>query len=272
MVKRDSDIQRLRAEVAAKHRAATNKISRLRKQGIEVGGSEYDIRRESARVKRYNRAQLNAYLNDLQNFTSRRTQFVGLSEGQPATTQDWAKYKALEQKYRAIGDSHLNAIGDTFIPTSGRTIAEREEEIRPNRLRSIDNSVNRPYVPIDRKPENINGPKALRELTKQMQQRVSKKYLPAKIRQTKANFADMLNLIGADELMAKIDKLTLHQADVLFNYTNAANAIATMYSNTKKAYDGSKGRYLGSVSADQSADAEKLIDWALKEIPRTKKK
>src|SRR4051812_16186860 len=112
---RVSELDDLRREARRRHKAATDKISRLRKKGVDLGGSKEDQRRDLGLVKRYNTRQLRDYIGSLNNFTSRDNQYHSSANG-IIKADRFKVYKDLEGKYNADGLAHFDHVADVFVP------------------------------------------------------------------------------------------------------------------------------------------------------------
>lgn len=262
--KKNTELERLREEVKKKHAAATAKVARLRKQGIEVSNTSWDIRRDIAKTRRYNMAQLNAYLYELMGFTSRSTQFVSTANGDVVPAQEWRKYKAIERRVNEIGRLHDQSVGGIRMPFEGNmTLAERQAKFHP--LARFDRDTPKPYNELNRQARNIKDRKALQKLTRDLAKKLDKNVtIERNVRQTKKNFKKILREMGANDLSSRINKLSIDQADILFNYTRLADIVASGYGDFKEYRAGGKEGHMASVVSDRRADLEEILDWAEK--------
>lgn len=264
----DSELDRLRDEVIRRRRAATKKISRMRRsKGVDISGTNLDPRRSIKTIGHYNRKQLNAYLRVINNFQSRKVGFVAGVEGTPIPKSQWEHYKRLERQYNAIGDRHISRIGDIQVPTTGLTIKERDATVRPDSKRAQGEVSHRPFSRVDRNPNNVNGTDALNRLTKDLQKKLDKKFLPKELRKARKQVKDMLNTIGNNEYIKDVKDLSDYQFDILWNYTPFANNTSLAYTVIKMKATGSKDKWYSSVVEDQSSDIGEFLKWA-KTLPK----
>lgn len=255
-----SDLDRLRAEVKKRRAQVTKKIGRIRREyGANVGGTNFDPRRDPKTVAKYNRNQLNAYLNKLNEFQARGTAFVAGSGGIPIQKSKWLNYKRLENQYNQLGDIHQNKVADIFIPTAGMTIKQRQAMIHPTAVGEV---VNAPYSKISRSPFNITSAESLDALTADISKKLTKEYLPSKIKEAREQLSEMLDVIGAPDLEEKANSLTDEQFDMLWNYTNFATAISMRYSIEKMRATNGKERWHDSVIEDTTDELGELFEWA----------
>lgn len=263
------ELEALRAEVRRKHRNATAKISRLNAKGIVIKGTSYDARDDVKKFATYTTKQLIAHAKRLDEFTQRKTAFVPGAGGAPLPKSKFERYKALEAQHNAIGDIRMNERGDFMAPGSGMSIRDREHTMRPDSVRAQGDVVNRPYSKIERSPENINGEAALDKLTRDMQRKLNRNFLPKQIRASRKQLDDMLDIIGNSELSEAARGLTAHQFDVLWNDTKFATDAGLIYGVMKMKAAGGKDRWYASVVEDYANDISEALEWA-KTLPKTK--
>jgi hypothetical protein len=269
MANAKDELKALRAFVKKRRNAVTAKENRIKRNtGVDIRNTAQDPRRPLTVVDKYNKSQLTKYLSDLESFMSRSVGYVGGSGNTPLPKLDWLRYKKLENKYNKIGMEHFNAIADIFIPQAGMTISQRDKTLVPDSISAQGAIVNRPYSPIDRKPNNIPSQKALDKLIADMNKKVSGKFLPEKLQEGRGQLNTMLNSIGNPELISEANLLTDSQFDILWNYTNFASNVSGIYFlMMKNATDDSgeemeKGNWWDSVVEDYSDDIRELFSWA----------
>lgn len=201
------NLERLRAEVRRTRTNATRKAARYRRQGVRVAGSDFDPRRAVGAESRYNERQLKSYLNDLQGFTSRRTQFVGLSGGQPVTRQRFRQFEQTQQRFNLTRGYMSEGVESRRMP-SGQTIAQERSMLRQD---AYSNKI------LDRAnltPQNIASPQALDKLERRLRQRASPRGQRSDIRMARNHLNHMftntpgLSPVRADNLSDN-DVLTL---------------------------------------------------------------
>jgi hypothetical protein len=269
MVRRNPDLDALRAEIRRKQRNAQAKINRNKHKGINLGSTNYNPRNaDLAKFMRYTTKQLIAYGKKLDEFTSRNTQFVAGANGTPLERSAFERYKELERKHNAIGESRMGERGGFKAPGSGMTIREREATMRPDSKRAQGDVVNRPYSKIERKAINIASADALEKLTRDMERKLNRSYLPKKMKESRQQLREMLTMIGNDELNKHAQGLTDFQFDVLWNDTKFATDIGLIYGVMQMKAAGGKDRWYSSVVEDYSNDIMEALRWA-KTLPRT---
>lgn len=257
--KRDAELEALRAEVRRRHRAATSKVSRLRSRGVELGGSNYDVRRDLSKVKRYNATQLRAYANQLNSFVERKNAFVPGDSGVPLPAAKWREYKRLEKRYNEIGNREYSKVGEIFLPQPGVRVRDRRKILSQS---AIGEAVNAPYQEIDRQARGITSETALDRLTDQMRKKTSREYLPGEIAKSREQFMNMLTEIGNPEFIEAANKLSDDQFDTLWNYTSFATEISSDYEIMKLKARGEQERAHEKIHEDNTHAINELLQWA----------
>lgn len=225
-----SDIQRLRDEARKAHRAAGNKASRLRTvKGVEVSGTKYDVRRDPAKIKRYNKAQLESYIADLKGFTNRRNNYVAGSAGTPIPATLWNQYQQAERRFNSTGAEKFSKVADIFLPGLGRTIGERTADLNPKARRADGEIANRPYSELHKKPSSIPSVEALLKSMKYMDKKNAPDYNTVKLRVLRENALKMIEPIGDKEMTHRIKSMSDNDFDFLWNYTQFAKEALPKY-------------------------------------------
>lgn len=253
------ELARLRAEVRARHRAAGNKVSRLRARGVELAGTGYDVRRNAANIKKYNTRQLKSYLNELNSFNARTNGFVAGDSGVPLPAAKWREYKRLEKKYNQIGNREYEKVGDTFLPQAGVKVRDRRKMLSQS---ALGEAVHSPYQEINRRARGIVNEQALDKLTEQMRGKTSRDYLPGEIAKSREQFMDMLKEIGNPEYIDAANKLSDDQFDTLWNYTSFASEVSSDYEIMKMKARGEEERAHAKIHKDNSDSISELLQWA----------
>lgn len=230
MASRD-ELNRLRAEAAKRHRAATNKISRLKQnRNVEISGSKADPRREKANIKRYTASQLRTYIKELNSFIDRKVQFVPDAHRRPVAGSLWDQYKALETRYNARVERELDKYRDIKIPKSNMTVGQRLAMMTPDHPRMGGSvAVHSPYEPINRKPTAAASAKAVRRLIRDMKNRLKPDYFDRNAESGRDVANKMLALFHRPDLNDKLNALTNKQFSFLWNLTGFATALSLGY-------------------------------------------
>lgn len=268
----NDDLKRLRDEARKRHQAANKKASRLRRvNGVEINGTEYDVRRDPSKIKRYNRAQLTAYINELNEFTGRRNTFVAGDTGTPIPATKWREYKQLENQFNALGKQH-DAKLDIKLPGQDQTVKQRKRAMKPTDMRKAAGEASfSPFFHLDRKPQNIAGTQAVERLIKSMKNKLSPRYLPTTLTNQRAGMEKMLKEIGANEFLEKSRQLNDFQFQVFWTDVPSARNISHNYEVMKMRGEQGPKRSDAETTSAYLDEAEKLLDWALTLEPPTNK-
>jgi len=260
MPRRNDDLEALRAEVRRRHKAATSKVSRLRSRGVEVSGTNYDIRRDLSKVKRYNATQLRAYATQLNSFVDRSNAFVPGDSGVPLPAAKWREYKRLEKRYNEIGNREFTKVENMFLPGSTTKVRERRQMLDKSALSG--GAMNDPYAEINRKSKGITSIEALERITEQMRSKTTREYLPSELKKSRAQLNEMLTTIGKAEYIEQANSLSEHQFNILWNYTNFANEISLDYEIMKARARGEKERVHEKLHEDANHAIADQLQWA----------
>jgi hypothetical protein len=264
----NNDLERLRAEVRARHAAATRKISRLRREkGVELSGSLFDLRRDINKIKRYNKAQLNKYLMELTTFNHRGTQFVAGKQGKPIPAKDWQYAKSLEAQINSIANQHNASVANVHDPLTNLPIGKRDATMRPDRVRAAGEAAMRPFEVREREARHVNGAEGVQALIKSMEKKLKPTYFKASLTESRRQANQMLKVMGAKHLQKSIRKLSDYQFDVLWNYLKLSDALSAKYEIRRKS-NVSEERWYAKAYEDKAEDVEELINHAHANIPR----
>lgn len=241
-----------RAAAAKKHKAAIAKVSRLKKQGVDIAGTEFDPRKSWDVVKRYNTKQLNAYMERLDQFNLRTRKFTALADRQPITQHVWNQFKKSEDRVNEIRNKILEAYGNLTPPDSTTTVAERmakHSEANPSSI----------FAPRDAQRQNITSAESLRKLQEFNERNADPDYQAKRLTAARTSAGKMLDEYGDDDLSSLVGTLSDEQFDVLWNHTNFRDNLIHGYA-TKLGKEG--GRAKNQIVEDELDRARDLADWA----------
>lgn len=257
-----SELERLRNEVAKRRQAATNKINRTRRQsGANIAGSDFDPRRNAGVEHRYNSRQLKSYLGQLNDFMRRGNQFVSGLAGAPLQRGQFLNYKRVEAEHDAIRRAHDARMAAIETP-SGMTVAGNKEMLHQGQGQAVYG----PYRMFNRSSTDIPSVSALRQLTRDMVNRVSTNFFGNKVQKDKENLKKALIAIGEHENMARIDNLSDYQFDALWYGTNIAEAVFMQYGimseKQSDSLDSQKEKWQDRVVESAVAEFGTVLQWA----------
>lgn len=195
----------LRGIALRKAANATAKIRRLEKTGIRVAGSLYDPRREVENVKRYTRKQLNAYVRNLDEFTSRSTKFVRGAGGAAISKMDMARYEAAQTVYNLTGDRLRARNANLPMPGQDVTVGEARGKPAQNFINAPDNTI-LPYV--KRSPESFPSAEAIRRSRNLLYRRMGSGYVDFRKRSTIQGMNKAFRKMGLEDVSGRFNALS----------------------------------------------------------------
>lgn len=262
-------INDLRAEVLKRHKAANNKVNRLKRQGVELSGTVYDVRRDPANVRRYNARQLQSYLGQLNDFMRRGNQFVAGNEGVPIRRGVWERYKRTEREYMDFVNQHYAAVKDTFVPRLGFTVEEFDRKVRPKRDRG-KGGIPRP---LEMFPEISAAGVVSEDRLEAIRQSLNKKlrpgFVPDLAKRQKFQILQSVAAFGDPEIDRLANDLTLDQVDTLFNYTDAPRDLFAAYRMAQLMAANQADEVDARILEDDRAEVLDWLKWA-KTLPARK--
>lgn len=258
----------LMREVRRRHRSATSKVSRLRSRGIELGGTDNDVRRDLSRVKNYNVAQLESYLSDLNSFNSRSTGFVEGYNGAALDANMFRRLKDAEAQVNARRLRYQEQIGDTFIPSAGMTIRQRRAMTETAMPTAFGKSANDPLPQTNYRAADITSQNGLEKILNRITGKLSPGHFPKVMKAARVSIRKLTDELGAPELGDKLLSLTNHQLDIAWNWSGLAEALSRPYHS--KIIGAANMNGFEDIVEDSLSEAKDLFEWA-KTLPRTNK-
>jgi hypothetical protein len=261
-----SDVHSLRAEAKRRRAAATAKAARIRRtSGAVIAGTEFDPRKPHAAVNRMNSVQLRAYINKLNTFTSRTTQFVGLHGGEPVPRKEWQGFVGRQNRVAELEEAHSIDIGRYKAMGSDETVGQARARLHP----TAQGGRRGPLNSTSFDPSDINGRSALNKLDARLRKVLSPGYVKAQLKQGRANAIEALKQMGELELIEKVAALSEYQFDVLWYGTRFAEVTFARYEGEKERMEGNqKETAQNRTASEQFEIARDWLDWAATEIPR----
>lgn len=234
-------------------------MARLRSNGVIVAGSEFDPRRDPAKVSRYNSRQMKSYIRELNEFTNRRNQFVGAADGAAVPLSQWKEFLKVQDEYNKRVASYRQGFENVAIPVKGddMTIGAFDRKMQPDSIFAKGRAAHRPLTPSDSDIANITGPNSLKDLQKALEKKLKPEYLEEKIRQGREQMQMMLDEIGAPELNKAVNELNDYQFNILWSEIDLADTISGIYEVMKS----QNSRSAAQLSHDKINDAKELIEW-----------
>jgi hypothetical protein len=228
-----SEVERLRAELKKARQAVTNKINRVQKStGAKVGGSEFDPRRRAGIENQYNAKQLQSHITELKDFMRRGNQFAALKNGVPVTRGEayvFERRKAAQQEAKTA----YQAVMSRLETPSGLSGVQNKAMV----LEGRNPSVRGPYATIDTALGDITSRKALLAIGEKMVEQSKVNYLGRQIGQGRENLNKALLVMGDNESIEELNKLSAYQFDAFWFNTNIAEAVFMQYARVQDQFN-----------------------------------
>lgn len=253
-------IDELRAEVRKRQQAVNRKLRRYDRNGIELSGTEHDPRRPGVDISRMRSRDLTSYLNRLNGFMSRSTQFVGDRKGRPIAMSEWRRYKRAETAANRRADRLYNTIKDIKMPGGQMTLGQRHAAVTNSDFPiTANHTVNSPLHKVKRAPRTLENKRALNKFTKQQQRKVDPQFAQMTVNRGRREAYKMLAAVGDMAEIRALKGLTDKQFHILWSYTEYATLKSTKYENGKVDV-----RTRAEDEIDESVDAESAqwVRWA----------
>ena len=260
--RRNPELEERRELLQKMVKNANRKISRLKSRGINIEGTQWDVKRDTSKIGRYNMNQLNSYERQLSAFNSRANTFHKGAMGTVIPGEKWRELKSYEAKGNAAARRWENAVGDVYIKQVGGTIKERNEQMRSQRMRASGEATPRLFYINHEKPENVNGVKAVDKLIALHKKRISKTYMQDQINNARHSFSKMFHMLDDTESIKKLSELTDHQFLILVKETPFAESTSLKYLGLQDRASGKSGRYLSGVINSESGIIHEYLETA----------
>lgn len=258
-----SNINDLRRKAMLRHRAATRKISRTKAgNGVEISGSDVDPRKSLEFIRTASSRQLESYINRLDRFNDRGTQFVPDAEMRPMRKKLWDEFKAAESRRHESTDRNYEEFKDIVIGPTGQTVDERMHQITPLHPHMANMETQSPYARRELTSRNIASEKKLQALIKLRKQQATQSHQDQVLKAQRKSAIDMAIVIGDYELIEKLHKLTDKQFALAWKYTRMSSNFKTDYEFYKDALSGRKGVTNSQMAANELDEAKGYLDWA----------
>lgn len=255
------EVERLRKEVRARQRAAGNKISRYKKQGINIAKTDVDPRRDLKRVDRYNSKQLKSYLRELNTFTDRTNQFVRGARGVPIKRAVFDAYKAIESQYNAHFKNEFEKVRDVKMPGKELTFGERHDMVLP-KAKSLRAGTSK-YFGKDRVSSGFPSDAAVKKAISSLKKSMKPGYTPEVESARRKNFEDLLKFANRDDVLSEAQGLTSEEFYILWEYDSVIQNIVEEYYIVKELLS-------DEDNAIERSGGEALFDEILKTIQEVK--
>lgn len=222
-------LNELRELARKRQRAAGNKISRLNTQiGVNISSTKLDPRRDYRNVRKYNRNQLISYVNNLNSFVDRKTQYVPDAYGRPINRDLWRKYQQKEREFNKRVARNYAKFKDVVIDEHGTTVDERQAKITPRHRQMYNPAVN-VRTPQKRSLKGVVSEKALKALISDMNKKLGSDFISQDIKRGREQFKKLSEDISLGDIGKRISKLSADQFNYLWNFSGFASDLSEWY-------------------------------------------
>lgn len=224
------EIQALRELARKRHRAATQKVSRLKAKGVDVASAKLDPRRDPASFKKLNSIQLRAHIARLDKFVSRETQFVQSAHAtQPLSGSLWHQHQMLQAAVnRKRAQPYEDSIKGQFLASLNMTV-EQFMGMKPTHPITDAPTSKAPHLPTIKKSVGIPNDKQLRKNIANLKAQLADDYSDKISKRDKKTALKMLKRIGVQDIIKDTKGMSLQKFSFLWNYTDFARAAAQDY-------------------------------------------
>lgn len=252
----------LRQQAVKRHKAATRKVSRLKASGVSISGTGHDPRVDLAKVKTMNTREATRYLQRLDAFVSRETQFVAGARGKVLSGNLWKRKEQLENQLNKEKAQHLAQIADINIPGAGMTVAERVAAMIPKHPTMGMPAAYQPHLPVKSGQQSFTSDKALKEAIKDLEGKVGGKYFDKTFKSQYTAAKKMVKDIANKDLSKKFKTLTPEEFSFIWNYTNFAEVTALDYTTRKSMLHDRRERawYDQTIDTNMSQAMDRIDD------------
>ena len=265
----DPEIRRLRAEINKRYRDVSKKISRLKRvNGVDIGSTKYDPRRDISKVKRYNKAQLESHLGQLNSFQSRRTGFQQGAENTILPTAKVREYRALERKNNRRVGRYESMTANQFLQNSGMTVAGKRAMKNKDLPFAGAEASNRPFVESNRKMSNVRGEAALDQMINKMKKKVTREFSAKEIREQRKQYNKMAKAIGVRGLQKSARELNDYQWNMFWTEEGMAESMGQAYFQVTSTSESIQKNKKGIFDANITEVKEALANAAKLETPK----
>lgn len=259
------EIDRLRAEAKRRRAAATAKVARNRRQGVNLAGSEFDPRMSHDAVNSMNSRQLRSYIKKLNAFTDRSNQFTPGYKGAPLSREAFKGFDQRQAQARQRQLEYESSISGFKAMGSDENVGQAKARM----LSSAKGGKRGPFEVNDFNANEITSQSALNKLDRQLAKVFSPKYVREQLRIGRSNVTEAFKQMGELGLIEKLHELSDFQFDVLWNWTRFAETVFAKYESEKARLEGNnKERAQERAVNEQFELARDFLDWAATEVPK----
>ncbi len=248
-------LARMRSEALRMNRNAGNKLRRLRQKGVSP--SAIDPRVPAERIRRMNSVQLAGYMDRMDTFLDRRTQFVGSRLGQPISKQTWEEYKRVEHAVNLRKERLFNKYGDRTLPT-GENVRTRREKFGGVFGGFVYDQTGSKI--LDRKPYNFTDERAVRRTIESERKKLTRGFQLNELRKWRNQAYELIAQSGNPELANRVRSLSPEKFEAMWRLTNFVHDASIRYEIEKSKVE--RRPYSTRAEEQTQSNVDNIVSWA----------
>lgn len=256
-----ASLHELRELAKRRHDAASAKVRRLKSQGVEVADTRYDPRVDRSRINRYTKKQLEAYVNRIDSFTDRSTQFVPGRRGVPIPREAWESFERAQIASNIRAEKYLKPHADRVLPTTNVSVRQRlmdRDAMEFNTLRMGRGVSNIPFSVNAQTSRDFDNVKQVKAVERAFRKNLRPQKLNRQLRGYRKTASTMLDALGKDDLKTQLMQLNDKEFDLIWNLTGFTDNLKINYENMKT---GASYRDSAKMEHDNELEMRELISW-----------
>lgn len=251
------------AEAKRRERAAGQKVSRIRGQGVSQA---YEVDpRAHGEVNNMSTQQLKSHINKLNRFIDRGNQYVAGAGGTPISRSAFNAYKAEETAFNAKGTALEKEIGGLKLPGQDGTVNQLLSQRWQARTTGGDNRI---FAQVNRQPFNFGSPEDVVAMTQAMKKKNQPNYLQQALKPRLNSLYALLRNSGNEDFISKVNDMSDEQLNVLLDYSTFTSIAQERFSSgDTSVVDKEDAAYYARTGVQREDDIrdelQTVFDWAL---------
>lgn len=254
------DLEAAREQLRAAERRANSKMQRLKRENrADVRGTKYDPT-VGASVDRLNMRQVQARLNRVNTFMSRKTQFHGDAVGRIMTDDVIKRFRRVQRDYNAQSAAAYEPFKKIRLP-DGKTVESRHRQLGNRKFYGMVNpdAVIDVAKPLSMRPRNFTSQKNFEKFLDRKEDEL-KDLHGKRMRDARKQFEPMVTAINDTELRDRVSKLSDKQFELLWFHSIFVEELAAMYANYIEAMF--HGKSYDPTGSFESRNTRDMVKWA----------
>jgi len=217
---RNSKVAKLREQLASAQRRVNKKIAyNYRMYGIELKGSRFDPSVDLQKARFWGEKKIRSELKKLNDFQSRRTQFVAGARGEPIPAKTWREYKKTEAAYNRRVERGRTKYDYVKTPSG----LPQSEQAKIGRLdystKKTWDSVNNDFLKRNFKPANFMSAEKVEKMIDVLKKRATAEDRRERLSKDRETVRKALKIIGDKELLDMVDSLNEKEFEFFYMFS-----------------------------------------------------